>query len=58
MRAIRNGWIKFDKPKEESNLYLLWGDENDTADNKRHGLSYIPAPKPNLPGMLSFLFQH
>ncbi|CAO2188079.1 unnamed protein product [Urochloa humidicola] len=50
VRAIRNGWIKFDKPKEESNLYLLWGDENDTADNKRHGLSYIPAPKPNLPG--------
>ncbi|CAL5006506.1 unnamed protein product [Urochloa decumbens] len=50
VRAIRNGWIKFDKPKEESNLYLLWGDENDTADNKRHGLSYIPAPKSNLPG--------
>ncbi|CAO2163459.1 unnamed protein product [Urochloa humidicola] len=50
VRAIRNGWIKFDKPKEESNLYLLWGDENDTADNKRHCLSYIPAPKPNLPG--------
>ncbi|TKW10171.1 hypothetical protein SEVIR_6G144900v4 [Setaria viridis] len=50
VRAIRNGWIKFDKPKEESNLYLLWGDENDTAENKRHGLSYIPAPKPNLPG--------
>ncbi|CAL5090070.1 unnamed protein product [Urochloa decumbens] len=50
VRAIRNGWIKFDKPKEESNLYLLWGDETDTADNKRQGLSYIPAPKPNLPG--------
>ncbi|TKW31708.1 hypothetical protein SEVIR_2G123400v4 [Setaria viridis] len=50
VRAIRNGWIKFDKPKEETNLYLLWGDETDTADNKRQGLSYIPAPKPNLPG--------
>jgi len=50
VRAIRNGWIKFDKPKEEPNLYLLWGDETDTADNKRQGLSYIPAPKPNLPG--------
>ncbi|XP_003573174.1 ribosome biogenesis protein BOP1 homolog [Brachypodium distachyon] len=50
VRAIRNGWIKFDKPKEEPNYYLLWGDETDTADNKREGLSYIPAPKPNLPG--------
>ncbi|CAD6261996.1 unnamed protein product [Miscanthus lutarioriparius] len=50
VRAIRNGWIKFDKPKEERNLYLLWGDETDTADNKRHVLSYIPPPKPKLPG--------
>ncbi|XP_066344555.1 ribosome biogenesis protein BOP1 homolog [Miscanthus floridulus] len=50
VRAICNGWIKFDKPKEERNLYLLWGDETDTADNKRHGLSYIPPPKPKLPG--------
>lgn len=50
VRAIRKGLIKFDKPKEEPNLYLLWGDETDTADNKRQGLSYIPAPKPNLPG--------
>ncbi|KAL6611353.1 hypothetical protein ACP70R_039281 [Stipagrostis hirtigluma subsp. patula] len=50
VRAIRNGWIKFDKPKEEPNFYLLWGDETDTADNKRQGLSYIPAPKPKLPG--------
>ncbi|XP_062188566.1 ribosome biogenesis protein BOP1 homolog [Phragmites australis] len=50
VRAIRNGWIKFDKPKEEPNFYHLWGDETDTADNKRQGLSYIPAPKPNLPG--------
>ena len=52
VRAIRKGWIKLDKPKEESNLYLLWGDETDTADNKRQGLSYIPAPKPNLPGIV------
>lgn len=50
VRAIRNGWIKFDNPKEEQNLYLLWGDETDTTDNKRHGLSYIPPPKPKLPG--------
>lgn len=52
VRAIRKGWIKFDKPKEEPNFYLLWGDETDTADNKRQGLSYIPAPKPNLPGTM------
>ncbi|VAI35903.1 unnamed protein product [Triticum turgidum subsp. durum] len=50
VRAIRKGWIKFDKPKDEPNYYLLWGDDTDTADNKRQGLSYIPAPKPNLPG--------
>ncbi|KAM0906589.1 hypothetical protein ACQ4PT_016717 [Festuca glaucescens] len=50
VRAIRKGWIKFDKPKDEANYYLLWGDDTDTADNKRQGLSYIPAPKPNLPG--------
>ena len=58
VRAFRNGWIKFDKPKEEPNLYLLWGDETDTADNKRQGLSYIPAPKPNLPGIFSFFLQN
>ncbi|KAM0826706.1 hypothetical protein ACQ4PT_068701 [Festuca glaucescens] len=50
VRAIRKGWIKFDKPKDEPDYYLLWGDDTDTADNKRQGLSYIPAPKPNLPG--------
>jgi ribosome biogenesis protein ERB1 len=56
VRAIRNGWIKFDKPKEEPKYYLLWGDETDTADNTRQGLSYIPAPKPNLPGSLLLIF--
>lgn len=56
VRAIRNGWIKFDKPKEEPKYYHLWGDETDTADNKRQGLSYIPAPKPNLPGSWSMIF--
>ncbi|CAM0879740.1 unnamed protein product [Alopecurus aequalis] len=50
VRAIRKGWIKFDKPKDEPDFYHLWGDDTDTADNKRQGLSYIPAPKPNLPG--------
>ncbi|KAJ3681156.1 hypothetical protein LUZ60_015645 [Juncus effusus] len=51
VRAIRNGWIKLDQPKEEENkLYLLWGDDNNAAENKKHGLSYIPAPKPKLPG--------
>jgi len=57
VRAIRNGWIKFDKPKEEPNLYLLWGDETDTTDNKRQGLSYNPAPKPNLPGIFHSFFR-
>ncbi|XP_071697264.1 ribosome biogenesis protein BOP1 homolog [Rutidosis leptorrhynchoides] len=47
IRAIRKGWIKLDKPKEELRKYDLWGDETDKSG---HGLSYIPAPKPNLPG--------
>uniref|UniRef100_A0A804JN09 Ribosome biogenesis protein BOP1 homolog n=1 Tax=Musa acuminata subsp. malaccensis TaxID=214687 RepID=A0A804JN09_MUSAM len=50
VRAIRKGLIKFDKPKEEPRVYLLWGDDSSAAENKRHGLSYIPAPKPKLAG--------
>lgn len=50
VRAIRKGLIKFDKPKEEPHVYLLWG-EDSTAENKRQGLSYIPPPKPKLAGM-------
>ncbi|XP_008809816.2 ribosome biogenesis protein BOP1 homolog [Phoenix dactylifera] len=50
VRAIRKGLIKFDKPKEEPPFYLLWGDDSSVAENKRHGLSYIPAPKPKLAG--------
>lgn len=50
VRAIRKGWIKFDKPKEEPEFYLLWGDDSNAAETKRQGLSYIPAPKPKLPG--------
>lgn len=49
VRAIRKGWIKFDKPKEEPEYYLLWGDDS-AAETKRQGLSYIAAPKPKLPG--------
>ncbi|KAK6805293.1 hypothetical protein RDI58_003078 [Solanum bulbocastanum] len=49
VRAIRKGLIKFDeKPKEEPNAYLLWGDDSNAID--RQGLAYIPAPKPKLPG--------
>ncbi|XP_074578142.1 ribosome biogenesis protein BOP1 homolog [Curcuma longa] len=50
IRAIRKGFIKFDKPKEEPRVYLLWGDDSTATENKRHGLSYIPAPKPKLAG--------
>lgn len=50
IRAIRKGWITFDKPKEDPSVYLLWGDDSTSAENKRQGLSYIPAPKPKLPG--------
>ncbi|KAF8411858.1 hypothetical protein HHK36_004417 [Tetracentron sinense] len=50
VRAIRKGLIKFDKPKEESQFYLLWGDDSSSTDKAAHGLSYIPAPKPKLAG--------
>lgn len=49
VRAIRKGLIKFDKPKEEPRFYHLWGDDSSSMD-KAHGLAYIPAPKPKLPG--------
>lgn len=49
VRAIRKGLIKFDKPKEEPRFYMLWGDDSSTAEKAGH-LSYIPAPKPKLPG--------
>ncbi|XP_024020518.1 ribosome biogenesis protein BOP1 homolog [Morus notabilis] len=48
-RAIRKGFIKFEKPKEEPRAYLLWGDESDATEKSNH-LAYIPAPKPKLPG--------
>ena len=48
-RAIRKGLIKFEKPKEEPRVYLLWGDESDATEKSGH-LAYIPAPKPKLPG--------
>ncbi|GMH30041.1 hypothetical protein Nepgr_031884 [Nepenthes gracilis] len=49
VRAIREGRIKFDKPKEEPRFYLLWGDDSSLSEKTR-GLSYIPPPKPKLPG--------
>ncbi|KAJ6932026.1 hypothetical protein NC651_007656 [Populus alba x Populus x berolinensis] len=49
VRAIRKGLIKFDKPKEEPHFYMLWGDDASSSEKTGH-LSYIPAPKPNLPG--------
>ncbi|XP_038889804.1 ribosome biogenesis protein BOP1 homolog isoform X1 [Benincasa hispida] len=49
VRAIRNGHIKFEKPKEEQRFYNLWGDDSSSTEKTTH-LSYIPAPKPKLPG--------
>lgn len=49
VRQIRNGYIEPDKPKEEQQrFYHLWGDDSST-ERTTH-LSYIPAPKPKLPG--------
>lgn len=50
VRAIRKGLIKFDKPKEEPRVYHLWGDDSSSKEKSGHGLAYIPAPKPKLPG--------
>ncbi|VVB03422.1 unnamed protein product [Arabis nemorensis] len=49
VRAIRKGWIKFDKPEEEPSVYHLWGDDS-TLDQKSKHLTYIPPPKLKLPG--------
>ncbi|XP_020221436.1 ribosome biogenesis protein BOP1 homolog [Cajanus cajan] len=49
VRAIRNGYNPFDKPKEEDGPYLLWGDDSGSTE-KANYLSYIPAPKQKLPG--------
>lgn len=51
VRAIRNGWLKTDEPKEESQLYNLWGDDSSSTEKASHGLAFIPAPKPKLPGI-------
>lgn len=52
-RAIRKGLIKFEKPKEEPRVYLLWGDESNSTEKSGH-LAYIPAPKPKLPGFANY----
>ncbi|XP_031272587.1 ribosome biogenesis protein BOP1 homolog [Pistacia vera] len=50
VRGIRKGLIKLDEPKEEEQrFYLLWGDDSSAAEQANR-LSYIPAPKPKLPG--------
>ncbi|KAH9606236.1 hypothetical protein KSS87_005694 [Heliosperma pusillum] len=49
VRAIRDGRIKFDVPKEEKHLYDLW-DDNSAPFEKTRGLSFIPPPKQKLPG--------
>ena len=55
VRAIRAGLIRFDKPKEEPSVHLLWGDESNSTEKSGH-LAYIPAPKPKLPGNANHQF--
>ncbi|KAG2483393.1 hypothetical protein HYH03_017745 [Edaphochlamys debaryana] len=63
VRAIRKGWIRVGPPKsadlppEEPPAYLLWGDDGTVEGaagpggaKAGSGLTYIPAPKPQLPG--------
>ncbi|XP_062074796.1 ribosome biogenesis protein BOP1 homolog [Humulus lupulus] len=54
-RAIRKGLIKFEEPKEEPSVYLLWGDESNSNEKSGH-LDYNPAPKPKLLGTTDHLF--
>jgi ribosome biogenesis protein ERB1 len=55
VRAIRRGWLKPrgdpDEEKKAPPVYMLWDDDG-AADTARTGagLTYIPAPKPDLPG--------
>jgi len=53
VRALRRGWLKKkdDAAKsKETPLYLMWGDDNQVSDKTASGLTYIPPPKPKLPG--------
>ncbi|KAM1457179.1 hypothetical protein ACFX13_035242 [Malus domestica] len=51
--AIRKGLIKPKKSKEEEedeeSVYPLWEDDSNSTEKNNH-LTYIPAPKPKLPG--------
>lgn len=55
MRALRRGWLKPQAERTEAQapppIYMLWDDDS-TAETARTGagLTYIPAPKPELPG--------
>ncbi|KAK9927907.1 hypothetical protein M0R45_025070 [Rubus argutus] len=50
--AIRKGLIKpkKDEEEEEESVYPLWGDDSNSTEKDGNHLSYIPAPKPKLPG--------
>ncbi|XP_062030328.1 ribosome biogenesis protein BOP1 homolog isoform X2 [Rosa rugosa] len=51
--AIRKGLIKprkDEEEEEEESVYPLWGDDSNSTEKDGSHLSYIPAPKPKLPG--------
>lgn len=50
VRALRKGWIKREQRDEKPEVYLIWEDDGRTADKTATGLTYIPAPKLQLPG--------
>ncbi|CAN6476104.1 unnamed protein product [Victoria cruziana] len=51
VRAIRKGFIKLDKPKEEQDkIYDLWDDDSRPNDKAPRCSSYFPPPKPKLGG--------
>lgn len=53
VNAIRNGWIKpygYKEENKEPEVYMLWGDDDQTDDPRHRPPVAIPPPKPKLPG--------
>lgn len=50
VRAIRKGLLKQKKPQTKPSVYMMWDDDASTGQRTGAGLSYMPAPKKDLPG--------
>jgi len=50
VRALRRGWLRRKEQDQVDEVYLMWGDDHQATAKTSSGLTYIPAPKPKLPG--------